>query len=160
ILLCTLNGERFLVEQLASLERQTFTNWRLVASDDGSNDHTKSILQAFKRSHETGKVEIIDGPQRGAPANFLFLACRQNPVSDYYAFCDQDDVWEADKLARAIAILEQAPPGVPALYGSRTSLIDESGEKFGLSPLFPKTPTFRCALVQSIAGGNTMVFNR
>jgi glycosyltransferase involved in cell wall biosynthesis len=160
ILLCTFNGERFLDEQLASLDVQTFTRWRLVVSDDGSTDDTLSILQAFKSAHAPGKVEIIDGPRRGAAANFLFLACRRNPVSEYYAFCDQDDVWEADKLARAVSVLEQTPAGVAALYGSRTSLIDESGKRIGLSPLFPKMPTFRSALVQSIAGGNTMVFNR
>jgi glycosyltransferase involved in cell wall biosynthesis len=160
IFLCTFNGQRFLPEQLASLERQTFLRWRVVASDDGSTDRTRSILEAFRDSRAPGTVEIVDGPRRGAPANFLFLACRQTPVSAYYAFCDQDDVWEADKLARAIAVLEQAPPGVPAVYGSRTSLIDEHGRPIGLSPLFPRTPTFRSALVQSIAGGNTMVFNQ
>ena len=160
ILLCTLNGERFLAEQLASLERQTFKNWKLVASDDGSSDRTKSILQAFRGSCEPGKVTMVDGPRRGAPANFLFLACAKNLTSEYYAFCDQDDVWEADKLSRAIDVLEQTDPGVPALYGSRTSLIDENGRATGFSPLFPRTPTFRSALVQSIAGGNTMVFNQ
>jgi glycosyltransferase involved in cell wall biosynthesis len=159
ILLCTLNGERFLAEQLASLERQTFRCWRLVASDDGSSDRTKSMLQAFKAAHQPGRVEIIDGPRRGAQANFLFLTCQEGLDSDYYAFCDQDDIWEADKLARAIAILERAGTGVPALYGSRTSLIDQNGRKIGLSPLF-REPAFRSALVQSIAGGNTMVFNR
>ena len=66
ILLCTLNGERFLAEQLASLERQTFKNWKLIASDDGSWDRTKSILVAFQKSCQPGKVEIIDGPRRGA----------------------------------------------------------------------------------------------
>jgi glycosyltransferase involved in cell wall biosynthesis len=160
ILLCTLNGERFLSEQLDSLERQTFKNWTLIASDDGSSDRTKSILQDFRKSFEPGKVKIIDGPRRGAPANFLFLACGKHLISEYYAFCDQDDVWEADKLVRAIGVLEQAGLDVPALYGSRTSLIDETGKVTGFSPLFPKTPTFRSALVQSIAGGNTMVFNQ
>lgn len=160
ILLCTLDGERFLADQLASLERQTFKNWKLIASDDGSSDRTKSILHAFKKSFESGRVELVDGPRRGAPANFLFLACRENLASEYYAFCDQDDVWEADKLARAIEILERRGAGVPAVYGSRTSLIDETGKEIGFSPLFPKTPTFRSALVQSIAGGNTMVFNQ
>ena len=159
ILLCTLNGERFLAEQLASLDRQTFTRWRLVVSDDGSSDRTRSILQSFKEAHEPGRVEIIDGPRRGAQANFLFLACRQGVASDYYAFCDQDDIWEAEKLARATTILAQASAGVPALYGSRTCLIDQDGRQIGFSPLFPKGPTFRSALVQSIAGGNTMVFN-
>lgn len=159
ILLCTLNGERFLSEQLASLERQTFKNWKLVVSDDGSSDRTKSILFDFRRSCAPGKVEIVDGPRRGASANFLFLACAENLATKYYAFCDQDDVWEADKLARAIERLEQASPSIPALYGSRTRLIDEEGNEIGFSPLFRRTPDFRCALVQSIAGGNTMVFN-
>jgi Glycosyl transferase family 2 len=74
ILLGTLNGERFLPEQLGSLERQTFKNWKLIASDDASSDRTKSVLHAFQKSFEPGKVEIIAGPWRGTPANFLFLA--------------------------------------------------------------------------------------
>jgi glycosyltransferase involved in cell wall biosynthesis len=160
ILLCTLDGERFLAEQLASLERQTFKNWKLIASDDGSTDRTKSMLRAFRKSSAPGKVEIIDGPQRGAPANFLFQACAENLASEYYAFCDQDDVWEADKLRRALDVLEQTDPRIPALYGSRTRLIDEAGNEIGFSPLFHKKPEFRSALVQSIAGGNTMVFNQ
>jgi glycosyltransferase involved in cell wall biosynthesis len=160
ILLCTFNGERFLAEQLDSLERQTVGYWKLVASDDGSSDRTRSILQAFKNSHEPGKVEITDGPRQGATANFLCLACREDLASDYYAFADQDDIWEADKLARAIEILERTSGSVPAIYGSRTRLIDRTGRGIGLSPLFSRAPTFRSALVQSIAGGNTMVFNQ
>jgi glycosyltransferase involved in cell wall biosynthesis len=159
-LLCTLNGERFLAQQLASLEWQTFKNWRLIASDDGSSDRTKSILLAFQRYSEPGKVEIIDGPRRGAPANFLFQACAENLASEYYAFCDQYDLWEADKLSRAINVLEQGDPGILAFYGSRTRLIDEDGNEIGFSPFFPKRPEFRSTLVQSIAGGNTMVFNQ
>jgi glycosyltransferase involved in cell wall biosynthesis len=160
ILLCTLNGERFLAEQLASLKSQTFNNWKLIASDDGSRDRTKSILFTFQKSCEPGKVEIIDGPRCGAAANFLFQACAENLASEYYAFCDQDDLWDADKLERAIDALEQTDAGIPALYGSRTRLIDEAGNEIGFSPLFQRKPEFRGALVQSIAGGNTMVFNQ
>jgi glycosyltransferase involved in cell wall biosynthesis len=160
ILLGTLNGERFLPEQLASLERQTCKNWKLIASDDGSSDRTKSILHAFQKSFEPGKVEIIAGPRRGAPANFLFLACAENLDSNFYAFCDQDDVWEPDRLARAVDLLEKAGSDIPALYGSRTRLIDEDGNETGFSPLFRKRPGFECALVQSIMGGNTIVFNQ
>jgi glycosyltransferase involved in cell wall biosynthesis len=158
ILLCTFNGEGFLAEQLGSIRRQTFGNWTLIASDDGSSDRTRSILQAFRSSYEPGRVEVIDGPRRGAAANFLYLACRDGLASDYYAFCDQDDIWEADHLARAIGVLEQADAAA-AVYGSRTRLIDRAGREIGFSPLFSRTPTFRSALVQSIVGGNTMVFN-
>jgi glycosyltransferase involved in cell wall biosynthesis len=159
ILLCTFNGEGFLAEQLGSIRRQTFKNWTLIASDDGSSDRTRSILQTFKSSYEPGKIEIIDGPRRGAAANYLFLACRDDLASDYYAFCDQDDVWEADHLARAVGILARTHARVPAIYGSRTRLIDGAGHEIGFSPLFSRRPTFRSSLVQSIAGGNTMVFN-
>jgi glycosyltransferase involved in cell wall biosynthesis len=160
ILLGTLNGERFLPEQLASLKRQAFRNWRLIASDDGSSDRTKPILHDFQKLFEPGKVDIIAGPRRGAPANYLSLACAENLDSDFYAFCDQDDVWEPDKLARAVGLLEKAGSGIPALYGSRTRLVGENGNEIGFSPLFRKKPDFECALVQSIMGGNTMVFNQ
>src|SRR5262249_39730452 len=149
ILLCTFNGEPFLEEQLESIRRQSFTHWKLIASDDGSSDRTRPILQAFKDAQEPGRVEIIDGPPRGAAATFLCLACREDLDSDYYAFCDQDDIWEADKLARAIGILERTEGGVAAVYGSRTRIIDTAGRQTGLSPLFSRAPTFRCALVQS-----------
>jgi hypothetical protein len=70
-------------------------------------------------------------------ANFLFLACAENLVSEYYAFCDQDDVWDADKLARAIDALERTDSSIPALYGSRARLIDdEAGNEIGFSSLF------------------------
>lgn len=159
ILLCTFNGEQYLEEQLGSLRQQSYANWKLIASDDGSSDRTRSILDAFKTSQPPGQVEIVDGPRRGPSANFLFLACRADLHADYYAFCDQDDVWEAAKLERAIGVLERMDSGIPAVYGSRTRLIDAAGRETGLSPLFSRPPTFRCALVQSIIGGNTIVFN-
>src|SRR5258707_14711922 len=53
ILLCTLNGERFPAEQLASLE-----NWKLIPSDDRSSYPTKSILLAFQKSFDPRKAEI------------------------------------------------------------------------------------------------------
>ena len=70
-----------------------------------------------------------------------------------------DDVWEADKLTRALTSLAHVDPATPALYCCRTRLIDELGHTIGYSPLFSKAPHFRNAIVQSIAGGNTMVFN-
>ena len=79
---------------------------------------------------------------------------------DYYAFCDQDDVWDSCHTLRAIKKIEKTSLNIPALYCSRTNLIDKQGIKIGKSKLFNKKPSFNNALVQSIAGGNTMVFNR
>jgi hypothetical protein len=88
------------------------------------------------------------------------LTCRADIDADYFAYADQDDVWESDKLERAVNWLKTVPEDVPALYGSRTLLVDSRNQHIGYSPLFDREPDFRNALVQSIAGGNTMVFNR
>jgi glycosyltransferase involved in cell wall biosynthesis len=159
ILLCTLNGARFLPLQLASIEQQDFANWRLFASDDGSDDDTCAILLEFQKKYGTGKVFIRKGPKQGFVANFLSLACDSEVEATYFAFSDQGDVWERGKLSRALDCLQRVSSATPAVYCSRTRLIDEVGRAIGFSPLFKKTPSFRNALVQSIAGGNTMVFN-
>jgi glycosyltransferase involved in cell wall biosynthesis len=159
ILLCTFNGARFLSDQLASFTSQTHKRWLLVAADDGSTDDTMAILSEFRRAQGPEKVVIQSGPAKGFVANFLALACNPKQLADFYAFSDQDDVWNPDKLSRALDWLHSVPSHIPAVYGSRTRLIDPTGQDIGLSPLFRKPPAFRNALVQNIAGGNTMVFN-
>jgi len=159
ILLCTFNGARFLAQQLASYEAQDVCDWRLFASDDGSQDATLSLLQDFQKKHGADKVQIRHGPRRGFVANFLSLVCDPAVQGAYYAFSDQDDIWLPDKLTRARRFLINAGSDNPAVYCSRTRLIDENGREIGLSPLFKKPPSFRNALTQSIAGGNTMMLN-
>lgn len=159
ILLCTLNGELYLKELLASLIGQTHFSWRLVVSDDGSRDGTRAILSEFARSG-AAPIKVMQGPGRGAAANFLSLAIDPNIRGDYFAFCDQDDIWDHDKLKRAVAWLKTVPEDAPALYTARRRHIDAAGRPLGLAPLFDKTPSFRNALTQNIAGGNTIVLNR
>lgn len=158
ILLCTFNGGRFLSEQLASIERQTHPAWQLVVSDDGSTDGTIDIIQKFQRKHPD-RVSLITGQGRGFVQNFLAVTAQPAFSAEYWAFCDQDDVWGADKLSRAAAALAEASPDVAALYCSRTMFIDKSGNNLGLSPLCKRAPSFQNALAQNIASGNTMVFN-
>ena len=159
ILLCTFNGARFLPRQLASYEAQDFTDWRLVVSDDGSQDATLAILEAFRNKHGDKKVQIRRGPGQGFVANFLALICDPAITADYFALSDQDDVWLPHKLSHARSIAANAPANAPFVYCSRTRLIDEAGQEIGLSPLFTKPKDFRNALTQSIAGGNTMLLN-
>jgi glycosyltransferase involved in cell wall biosynthesis len=159
ILLCTFNGCRYLVEQLESIERQSHRNWRLVISDDGSSDATLGIVREFAARAAT-RIEVRNGPRHGAAANFMSLVADGQLSGDYFAFCDQDDIWHPDKISRAVAHLENIPATTPAIYGARTRLIDAGGKVLGYSRLFRKPPSFRNALVQNILGGNTMLLNR
>jgi glycosyltransferase involved in cell wall biosynthesis len=167
ILMGTRDGARFLRAQLASLAAQSHRDWRLVVSDDGSTDATREIVAAFaaEMAAKFGggggapRVEIRDGPRRGFAANFLSLAADPAIRADFFAFADQDDLWHEDRLARGLARIGALDPARPALVGGRTRLVDEAGAEIGLSPEFRLPPSFENALVQSIAGGNTMLFN-
>jgi len=159
ILLATYNGDRFLTEQLDSIAAQSYRNWSLWISDDGSSDQTRACVAAFQNRHPDRQITILDGPRKGSFVNFFGLIRRPEIQADLFALADQDDVWLPEKLARAVAALSPVAPDQPALYGSRTIIVDASLRKTGLSPLFRSAPSFDNALVQSIAGGNTMVFN-
>lgn len=125
ILLCTYNGARFLAEQLESLEYQTHQNWVVIASDDGSTDLTLEILQQYQAKWPSGKLTIRGGPQKGFSQNFLSLACDPEIKANYYAFCDQDDVWLPEKLEIAVGniIEKQEYRGEIALFILRTHSI-------------------------------------
>jgi glycosyltransferase involved in cell wall biosynthesis len=160
ILMCTYNGERFLPVQLASIEHQTHRHWSLHISDDNSQDLTLDLLLNARDRMGDARIKITQGPRKGFVANFLSLTCSKEINADYFAWCDQDDIWCEDKLEVAIKWLETVPQDLPALYCGRTEMICESGRHAGHSPLFTRPPSFVNSLVQSIAGGNTMVFNQ
>lgn len=159
ILMGTFNGSAYLRDQLESIERQTHSNWVLWVSDDGSSDNTIDVLRSFREVHPD-KVFLLHGPGEGFVSNFLWLLDREEIEADFFAFCDQDDVWHPTKVAKALAWLTKQPSKRPALYCGRTRTVDERGNAIGYSPLFSRSPSFANALVQSIAGGNTMIMNR
>jgi glycosyltransferase involved in cell wall biosynthesis len=160
ILLCTMQGHTFLREQLDSIEGQTHASWSIWASDDSPDHKSHAILTAYQARLGPDRLTMQQGPQKGFAANFLSLACSGTISADYFAYADQDDIWESDKLERAVQWLQSVPDDVPALYCGRTRKVDENNQDLGFSPLFTRPPGFANALVQSIASGNTMVFNR
>lgn len=159
ILLCTYNGQAFLKEQIDSILAQTYQKWTLYVSDDGSTDATIELLEQYQHLVGKNRMKIFSGPRKGFAANFMSLVRSKNIKADFIAFSDQDDIWANDKLERSMRHLSIFPDDVPALYCSRTRLIDERRNNIGYSPEFKRAPTFKNALVQSISGANTMLLN-
>lgn len=155
ILMATFNGAKFIKRQLESILDQNHKDWQLVISDDGSVDATIKIINTFISANPKYDIKLIKGPRNGFVCNFLSML--QDVNSDYVCFCDQDDIWLPDKLSNSILKLDGAYQ--PTCYGARTLLIDENEEVYGASPRFKKPATFRNALVQNFAGGNTMMIN-
>jgi len=153
ILLACYNGAEFLKSQIDSLLRQTHEAVVILANDDGSSDETLEILNYYK---EVGVIRSISQTKRiGHNAAFCNLL-EQVPDGAYAAFCDQDDVWAAHKLQRALESLNQI---APQLFFSRREYIDVRGEKIGLSPRVRKNLTVRNSLIENLAYGNTIVLN-
>ncbi|NNJ68871.1 MAG: glycosyltransferase family 2 protein [Boseongicola sp.] len=157
ILLATYNGAEMLPAQLDSIARQTHQDWSLLVSDDGSHDDTRKIVRAFAAQLPDKRIALIRGPRQGSAQNFLSLLRAAGRVP-YVAFADQDDVWFDDKLARAISQL--SPSAHPAIYGSATMITDQDLHPLRPSIAFKRPTSFQNALVQNVAGGNTMVVNR
>lgn len=104
VVLCTYNGERYLPSQLASIETQSRTPDELIIRDDASSDSTFSILQDFA-SETVIPVRLTQNPTRlGVSANFQ--AAIADATGDYLALCDQDDVWNPEKLHVLARILD------------------------------------------------------
>ena len=158
--MCTYNGENFLEEQLDSIENQDYKNWTLYVNDDGSKDATLDILKRYQKKWGNKKLHIRRGPQKGFSQNFLQIISDKKINADLYFLCDQDDVWMSHKLSHTIKKMAKLDLLKPTLYCARTTYVSSDAKRIlGESDLFLKPPSFRNAIVQSIAGGNTMAFN-
>jgi glycosyltransferase involved in cell wall biosynthesis len=160
ILMCTYNGEDFLAEQLDSIETQDYKNWTLFVNDDGSKDATVKILKAYQKKWGPKKLLIRKGPRKGFCQNFLQIINDKKITADLYFLSDQDDVWMPNKLSHTINKISKLDASKPNLYCARTTYVSSDAKKIlGESDLFLKPPSFKNALIQSLAGGNTMAFN-
>jgi glycosyltransferase involved in cell wall biosynthesis len=106
ILLTTYNGDKYLHEQIGSLFVQTFTDWRLIVRDDGSNDKTLTILKGYQHANPLKITVLDDSLGRLGPAKSFEVLARESSAP-YLAFCDQDDIWMQDKLLLQIEVMQK-----------------------------------------------------
>jgi len=155
VLLSTYNGEKYLDEQLSSLKSQTDVDVDILVRDDGSKDRTNDILDEWQKD---GYLSWYKGENLKPAKSFMHLIYNA-PNYDYYAYCDQDDVWDFDKLKVAIEIIKKYPADKETLYSSTLKVVDEK-----LNFLYVKEIRKPYLLGESLIRNNvvgcTMVFNR
>ncbi|WP_051656775.1 glycosyltransferase [Butyrivibrio sp. AE3004] len=126
VLMSTYNGKEFLGKQIESIILQKGVDIKLLVRDDGSNDNTQFILEQKKNE---GVLSWFTGENLKPALSFMELI-RKAPEADYYAFSDQDDIWDEDKLITAVDFLKNYD-NIPAYYYCNARLIDRYGEKCG-----------------------------
>ena len=157
VLMSTYNGEKYLAEQLDSLLNQSLLPSKIIVRDDGSTDSTLEILEQYSR--ENTIIGYYKGENLG-PARSFWQMINECEDADYYALCDQDDVWFTDKLETAVNRLEQEDRNTPLLYCSRYTLTDENLKPINsdVSSLYDFSD-FPHSLIYHTAPGCTFVFN-
>ena len=167
ILLATYNGGRFLREQLDSLLNQTERDFRVLIQDDGSTDDTAGILNTYA-TEQSDNVLLIDGPahEKSPKGNFMSLLHESN--ADYIMFCDQDDIWDEDKIAITLSRMREGE----RLSGTACPLLVHTDLRVVGADLAPIAPSFiryqkldgdpklSRLLAQNSVTGCTMMINR
>lgn len=153
VLMSTYNGERFLREQIDSVLTQKNVDVHLFVRDDGSSDETLNILNEYS---EKKMLEWYSDVNMGPAKSFLKLLYNIGNY-DFFAFCDQDDVWLPTKLYEAIETINNE--NSPALYCSDTMLVDANLTPIRKANLTAKGNFFE-SLVSNPVTGCTMVINK
>jgi glycosyltransferase involved in cell wall biosynthesis len=155
VLLPVYNGERHLAELVESIAQQEHRPESLLVRDDGSTDGSLAVLRRVaERSNLTVRM-AAPGARLGPYRSFLQLLKEADPQVDLIGLADQDDVWLPDKLARAVAALNESRS--LSCYGSAVQVTDEK-----LRPLYATTaprggPSFQHSLFENIAPASTLV---
>ena len=106
ILLATYNSSRYIRELIDSILNQTYKEWNLVVRDDLSKDDTVAIISEYIKQHPS-KISILDNHGESKRAYLNFVELLKNVESEYYMFCDHDDVWLPNKIELSIKRMKE-----------------------------------------------------
>lgn len=122
VILPSFNHDKFLLDSIQSVLKQTFSDFELIVYDDASSDRSWEIIQSFKDPRiRAFQSEVNAGPNFIVNKSIFELA-----KGDYIAIHNSDDVWEPHKLQTQIDFLEKNR-NIGAVF-SNASIITESGE--------------------------------
>lgn len=167
ILLATYNSSKYLREQLDSIFRQTYTDWVIYAHDDGSTDETLAILEEYAAEYP-GKLYVILSELKGLKAYYNFFEILKAVDSEFYMFCDHDDIWLPKKIELSINMMMNTQwkcPNKPILVHTDMTVVDQdlhviNDSFWRYSKLLPNHIKFVELVCCNCCNGCTILFNQ
>ncbi|WP_324030335.1 glycosyltransferase [Pantoea sp. JZ2] len=163
IAMATYNGEKYIAEQLRSIQNQTYPYWTLYISDDASTDNTKKIIEEFA-SQDT-RIKLINIERQGGVVNNFnkALLCTN---AEFVLLSDQDDYWPEHRIKDLLDFIMQKPQDKVAMVFSDLTLVDENlkviSESFyksrSIDPL--KNSDYKTLIWQCSVYGCSVIMNR
>ena len=159
ILMSTYNGEKFVSEQVESIQKQTYTDWYLLIRDDGSTDKTCEILADFVSTDS--RIKLIRAENVGVIKSFHELV-KNNLDADFYFFADQDDYWLPEKLTAMLDEANKHDNRKPIMYYSDLKVTDKALKVTSQSMIRSQSDHANTRLVQeltenTVTGGASMI---
>ncbi|WP_310592987.1 glycosyltransferase, partial [Escherichia coli] len=123
--LATYNGANFIRQQIESIQKQTYRNWRLIISDDNSSDDTVDIIKDMMSNDS--RIYLVGNKRQGGVIQNFNYALSQT-TSEIVLLCDQDDIWPEERLEILIDKFKalQRNDFVPAMMFTDLKLVDEN----------------------------------
>lgn len=125
VLMSIYKGEKYIQSQMESLINQKGVNIDILIRIDNYNDSTKPIIERYSKNNDN--IYYYEGKNVGYAKSFWNLIQYSSSKYDYYAFCDQDDIWEPEKLLHAVKKLKNYD-SIPALYTSNVTSVNNNME--------------------------------
>jgi teichuronic acid biosynthesis glycosyltransferase TuaG len=97
------NAEKFIEKTLLSVINQTFLNFEVIVTNDGSTDNTQDVVEKFIKKYPNYLIKIINQSNNGIASARNTAINNSNGL--YLAFLDADDIWYSDKLKKSYYIL-------------------------------------------------------
>jgi len=121
ILLASYNGSKYINEQIASIQAQSYQDWQLIVRDDCSTDETVSIVEEMAKKDDRISLIEHDNVNLGVIGNFgtLMDTALNLQAAKYIFFADQDDVWKPDKLQIMLTRFDE----LERIYGSEKPIL-------------------------------------
>jgi len=131
VIMATLNGERYVRDQILSIINQSLKPDEIIVSDDGSIDNTLQIIHEVSLDSPVPIFTCRNEVRHGYGFNFqnAFLRC----AGDMIFFCDQDDIWYQNKLRTMLDIAYQNPSYT--VFTHDCELVDAERNRSGLTKL-------------------------
>ena len=157
VMMSTYNGEKYLRQQLDSIENQKLNiDLHILIRDDGSSDSTVNIIKEYQNKY--GNIELITGENIGCNASFFYLLEKADKYT-YYAISDQDDVWFSNKLQVGIDEIKKVKEDIPTLYGGCSYIVDDNMKIYGETQKKKKEIKLTNSVIQNFTPGHSQIMN-